>query len=179
MAGELCSCDWWMRMEMLEGEREEKESVLNWTFYPDSSSCFPEQVFWIARGLLYLSVSERACPMGIQAPSSQTCPTLSPSSLPWAVKPPNDRNAYEMESCDNRESILYFHDFEEGKNWRNNLETLEMGIGEWEQKTCHKKRHLSLKIYSPNLWREARFMFFLRQKWKKNHIFCFCKTKYF
>lgn len=124
-------------------------------------------------GASCIFVSERACSMGIQAPSSQTCPTLSAPSLPWAVKPPNDRNAYDMESYDNKVSIFCFHDFEEGINWRNNLETLEMGVGEWEQKTRQKKRHLSLKSISfilPIYGGKHVLCFFLRQKWKKSNI---------
>lgn len=76
-----------------------------------------------------------------------------------------------------------FHDCEEGEEWRNNLETLEMGAGEREQKTLQENRHPSLKkyiFYSPNLWRKAHFILFFSQKMGERNtfvIFCFYKAK--
>lgn len=148
MAGKLCNCDRWMRVQMLEGEREEKESVLNWTFYQDSADLPPRTGFpglWVPL-VLCLGVLDNKH----QAPRP---PPPQTSSVPYLPISPlvsdalDSRRAGETESRTAEGRHFCLRDCEE-KMLKKSCRNCEMEAGEWGQRTRQENSQPGLRSAS-------------------------------
>lgn len=137
-------------------------------------TCFPKQVFQIARGLLlcaFLCLNEHVPQASRFSPPRPALPLPHPNSLgQWnsVIRGRLTRWKAMIIEC----KQFCFHDCKEGEEWRNNLETLKMGR-ENGNRRLQENRHPSLKkyiFYFPNLWRKAHFIFFSVKKWGKKHV---------